>query len=82
MCGWRSRQNAILELGFFLGKLERTSGRVILLYKGDLELPSDISGLTYISIEHGIKAAGEEIRRELERVGRCAGAKMPAASSG
>ncbi len=61
----RARQNVILELGFFLGKLQRMSGRVILLHKGNIELPSDISGITYIDISGGIDAVGEELRREL-----------------
>jgi predicted nucleotide-binding protein len=43
----RARQNVILELGYFIGKLGR--GKVAVLYKGkDLELPSDIHGLVYI----------------------------------
>jgi predicted nucleotide-binding protein len=44
----RARQNVILELGFFLGKLGRTSGRIILLHKGSVEIPSDIAGIEYI----------------------------------
>lgn len=63
----RARQNVIFELGFFLGKLQRTSARVILLHKGDIELPSDMAGLIYIDISAGIEAAGEEIRRELNQ---------------
>jgi predicted nucleotide-binding protein len=61
----RSRQNVILELGYFLGKLKRSSGRVILLYERGLELPSDISGVVYIDISKGIDSAEDEIRREL-----------------
>jgi predicted nucleotide-binding protein len=61
----RARQNVIFEMGFFVGKLNRRSGRVVLLHKGDTELPSDISGLVYIDITNGIDAASEEIRREL-----------------
>jgi len=64
----RARQNVIFEMGFFLGTLGRESGRVILLYKSPLDLPSDITGLTYIDISKGIEAAGEQIRRELEHV--------------
>lgn len=63
---YRALQNVIFEMGYFLGKLGRKTGRVILLHEGTLELPSDISGLVYISIDGGIKAAGEEIRKELE----------------
>lgn len=61
----RARQNVIFELGYFIAKMERKSGRVILLYKGELELPNDLAGLIYINIDSGIDAAGEQIRREL-----------------
>jgi len=64
----RARQNVILELGFFLGSLGRQSGRVFLLHKGPLELPSDLNGVVYVDITNGIEAAGEQIRKELEHV--------------
>ncbi len=62
----RARQNVILELGYFYAKLQRLSGKVILLKSGEIELPSDISGIVYIDISSGIEASGEQIRRELE----------------
>ena len=61
----RARQNVILELGCFIGKFGRTSGRVILLHKGDLELPSNVAGIIYIDISNGVEAAGEKIRKEV-----------------
>jgi predicted nucleotide-binding protein len=61
----RPRQNVILELGHSIGKFGRTSGRVILLYKGDLELPSDLHGIVHIDISNGVEAAGEKIRKEV-----------------
>jgi predicted nucleotide-binding protein len=61
----RARQNVIFELGYFYGLLQRQSGRIVLLHKGGLEIPSDLSGIVYIDITHGIEAAGEEIRRNL-----------------
>lgn len=61
----RARQNVIFEMGYFLAKLERKGGRVLLLHKGELELPSDIHGVGYIDITNGIEAAGERIRTEL-----------------
>jgi len=64
----RARQNVIFELGYFLGRLGRESSRVILLHKGEIELPSDISGIIYIDIENGISAAREQIRVELEQL--------------
>ena len=45
----RARQNVILELGFFLGKLGRE--KVCALHKGDLEIPSDFSGVLWIPID-------------------------------
>ncbi|MFA6548674.1 MAG: TIR domain-containing protein [Candidatus Margulisiibacteriota bacterium] len=65
----RARQNVIFEMGYFLGVLGRKSGRIILLYKAPLELPSDISGVIYIDISNGIDAKGEEIRLEVKNVG-------------
>lgn len=41
----RARQNVILELGFFLGKLDREN--VVTLHKGDTEIPSDFSGVLF-----------------------------------
>ncbi|HEY3782163.1 MAG TPA: nucleotide-binding protein [Fimbriimonadaceae bacterium] len=64
----RARQNVIYELGYFIGKLGRRSGRVLLLYKGDLQIPSDLLGVCYIAVDKGISAAGEEIRKELTSI--------------
>ena len=45
----RARQNVILELGYFLGKLSRV--RVCALYKGGVDLPSDIQGILYVAMD-------------------------------
>lgn len=45
----RARQNVILELGFFVGKLGRK--HVCALYKGPLELPSDFLGVGYVPLD-------------------------------
>ncbi|MCU0795517.1 MAG: nucleotide-binding protein [Akkermansiaceae bacterium] len=42
----RARQNVILELGFFLGRLGRE--RVAALYDPSVEMPSDYSGVLFI----------------------------------
>lgn len=42
----RARQNVILELGYFFGRLGRK--KVCALYKAGVELPSDVSGILYI----------------------------------
>lgn len=65
----RSRQNVIFELGFFYGKLRRSSGQVILLHKGKVELPNDIQGVVWVPIDDGVESAGEVIRRELRGMG-------------
>jgi predicted nucleotide-binding protein len=65
----RARQNVILEMGFFLGKLGRESGKILLLHKGPVDIPSDIAGIEYIDITNGIESAGEKIRRELQALG-------------
>jgi predicted nucleotide-binding protein len=65
----RARQNVIFEYGYFLGALQRLSDRILLLHKGKLELPSDISGVIYINVTNGVESAGEEIRRELHDLG-------------
>jgi len=62
----RARQNVIFELGYFYAKFRRESGRVLLLYKGQLDLPSDISGIIYIDITDGVASASDLIRRELQ----------------
>lgn len=64
----RSRQNVIFELGFFYAHFGRDSGRVIVLFKGPNELPSDTQGIAWINISDGVEAAGEEIRREIAHI--------------
>jgi predicted nucleotide-binding protein len=47
----RARQNVILELGYFFGKLGRE--RVCAIHSGGVELPSDIHGILYIPFDAG-----------------------------
>jgi predicted nucleotide-binding protein len=61
----RPRQNVVFELGYFMGVLKRRSGRIIVLVEGDVELPSDISGMVYLDISGGIRSIGEDIRKEV-----------------
>ncbi len=64
----RARQNVIFELGYFIGKLGRK--RVCLLLKGELENPSDLSGILYVPMDNfgGWK---QKLAREMNR------AKLP-----
>jgi predicted nucleotide-binding protein len=45
----RAKQNVVLELGYFIGKLGRKN--VCALYRSDVELPSDILGVVYIKLD-------------------------------
>ncbi|WP_447971969.1 TIR domain-containing protein [Nitrospira sp. Kam-Ns4a] len=47
----RARQNVILELGYFLGRLGRS--RVCALYVEGVEIPSDYSGVLYVKLDCG-----------------------------
>jgi predicted nucleotide-binding protein len=62
----RARQNVILELGYFIGKLHRA--RVCALHKDAVELPSDIHGVTWVRYDD---AGGWrlELARELKAAG-------------
>lgn len=62
----RARQNVILELGYFLGKLGRT--HVAALIKDDIEKPSNYDGVVYISIDAG-GAWKLQLARELKTAG-------------
>jgi predicted nucleotide-binding protein len=64
---WRSRQNVIMEMGWFMSKLGRS--RVVMLHKGNVELPSDILGILYLSFDKSILEASEKIRQRLKGQG-------------
>lgn len=49
----RPRQNVILETGFFFGRLGRE--KVIVLIMPEVEIPSDYSGMVYISLKNNWK---------------------------
>lgn len=46
----RARQNVVLELGYFMGKIGRR--KVCVLYEKGVELPSDYYGVVYIEIDN------------------------------
>lgn len=62
----RARQNVVLELGFFIGKLGRA--RTVILYEPDVELPSDLDGVLYVEIDQR-GAWKNAVARELNAVG-------------
>lgn len=45
----RARQNVVFELGYFIGKLGRD--RVMALVDGNIEIPTDISGVVYTGFD-------------------------------
>jgi predicted nucleotide-binding protein len=65
----RARQNVLLELGYFLGRLGRPN--VCALKRGDLEIPSDFAGVVWEAMDDSggwrlrlakeLQAAGHEI---------------------
>jgi predicted nucleotide-binding protein len=65
----RARQNVILELGWFYGRIGRAN--VCALHKGNVELPSDFVGVVYTAMDSGggwqtklareMKAAGLDV---------------------
>ncbi|HDL6990173.1 TPA: nucleotide-binding protein [Yersinia enterocolitica] len=62
----RARQNVLLELGYFLGRLGRD--KVCALKRGELEIPSDFAGVVWETMDSngGWKQA---LARELEAAG-------------
>lgn len=62
----RARQNVLLELGYFFGKLGRE--HVCALKKGDVEIPSDFAGVVWEKMDggNGWKLA---LARELQAAG-------------
>jgi predicted nucleotide-binding protein len=62
----RARQNVVFEHGYLIAKLGRR--KVSALVKGKIELPNDISGVVYITMDDH-KAWKIEIAKELRNVG-------------
>jgi predicted nucleotide-binding protein len=62
----RARQNVILELGYFLGKLSRN--RVTALHMGGVEIPSDYTGVAFVAVDDR-GAWRLELARELKASG-------------
>lgn len=61
----RARQNVLLELGYFLGRLGRN--KVCALKRGTLEIPSDFAGVVWESMEGD--SWKQALGRELEAAG-------------
>lgn len=62
----RARQNVLLELGYFIGRLGRA--RVCALKRGDVEVPSDFGGVVYEPFDNG-GGWKQALGRELQAAG-------------
>ena len=62
----RARQNVVFEHGYLIGKLGRQN--VSALVDGKLELPNDISGVVYISLDEG-SAWQLQLAKEMKQSG-------------
>ena len=60
----RARQNVVFEHGYFIGKLGRS--KVAAIVKGEIETPSDISGVVYLSYSGNWKL---DLAREMKVAG-------------
>jgi predicted nucleotide-binding protein len=60
----RARQNVILELGYFIGRLGRS--KVCALTRDSVEIPTDFAGVVYETLEGAWRAT---LARELEDAG-------------
>ncbi|MES2836886.1 MAG: nucleotide-binding protein [Bacteroidota bacterium] len=66
----RARQNVIFELGYFLGKFqEQKNRRIIILKKGNVEIPSDISGVLYLEYNKDVKESFYDLKKQFEHWG-------------
>jgi predicted nucleotide-binding protein len=68
--GVRARQNVVLELGWFMAHLGRE--RVLLLYAGDVEIPSDIFGIVYLQFKDSVREVEGRIQQRLRGCGMIA----------
>ncbi|OUE09878.1 putative nucleotide-binding protein containing TIR-like domain protein [Clavibacter michiganensis] len=60
----RARQNVVLELGYFIGKIGREN---IVVVDADVERPSDLAGLSYV--EYPGSNWKDALRTELDAAG-------------
>ncbi len=64
---YRARPNVIFEFGYFVAKLGRN--RVCCLHKGDVVVPSDLSGLIYKKVGESLDTQAYAIIKELKSAG-------------
>lgn len=64
---YRARQNVILEMGMLLSRLGREN--VIILLKGQVEYPSDMSGIFYLGYQEHISEIVNKLVDRLTKLG-------------
>jgi predicted nucleotide-binding protein len=60
---YRSRQNVVLELGYFWAKFDRSKFAV--LKKGNIEAPSDIQGVVYLPFKDDVEEVFYKLQKEI-----------------
>ena len=63
----RARQNVIMEMGMLIAAFGRP--RVAILKKGHVEVPSDASGIIYLSFSNHVKEAAPKLCQQLREAG-------------
>jgi predicted nucleotide-binding protein len=56
----RARQNVLVEIGWFWGRLGRD--RILLLVKEQVEWPSDLEGVEFYRFRNGVEEVSEKVR--------------------
>jgi hypothetical protein len=64
----RARQNVWVEVGWFWGRLGRN--RVLLLVRGDVEIPSDLDGIEILKYTQSVLERDREIQSFLLQLGK------------
>lgn len=64
---FRARPNVIFEFGYFVAKLGRN--RVCALHKGNVAIPSDLSGFIYKQVDTNVEEIGFALIKELKAAG-------------
>ena len=63
----RVRQNVILEMGMVMASLGRD--KMVILKKGNLELPSDVSGVIYLEFNDHVKEVAVKLANRIKSSG-------------
>lgn len=66
---YRARQNVVLELGIMLAVLGRSKVAILLKTDVQMERPSDIQGLIYVSFKDDVREAALTLAKEINGQG-------------